>query len=223
MKRSLVRLATVCALALGATTLTGCLAASIPDTVPSPPPSRSVPAPEPSSGDDGTSSGPAESLTFDAGAALPSSTHLEWGDSMGFSDDYSVASPDDGAGNWSYTHVATGCTASFWQGTLASYDLSQGDSLVSDQILGQDFGETASEITPYASDIDVPQLGSGTVEMRAVSGSNDNASYVVIARGFAAVSSGLYFSLDCPTGQDAQSVFDEVRDDLSISLTPTAG
>jgi hypothetical protein len=56
-----------------------------------------------------------------------------------------------------------------------------------------------------------------------VSGSNDNASYVVIARGFAAVSSGLYFSLDCPTGQDAQSVFDEVRDDLSISLTPTAG
>jgi hypothetical protein len=112
-----------------------------------------VPAPEPSSGDDGTSSGPAESLAFDAGAALPSSTHVEWGDSMGFSDDYSVASPDDGAGNRSYTHVATGARESGRDARLLRL---AGATLSSDQILGQDFGETASEITPYASDIDVP-------------------------------------------------------------------
>ena len=193
--------------------LTGCLSAMIPDAV-----ATSTAAPTPDQTGDGSWAG--TDLTFDAGALLASGTYIEWADGMIASDDYAVDSPDDGNGGWSYTHLATQCIASFWQGTITDFDLTGGDEYLSDQVLAQDFGEQAADITPYAGDVQLALLSGADVDMRVVTGADDTTSYVVVARGFAALGVALYFSLDCPAGQDAETVFGEVSDDVSVSVTP---
>lgn len=198
---------------------TGCLAAQIPTSAP-PPTATSSPVPVPSEGP-GWVGG---DLTYAAGSDLDPATYIEWADGMAMSDAYEVDSPDDGNGHWSHTHIATGCVASFWQGTLADYDLTGGDQSLSDQVLAHDFQEETAKISAAAGDVDIAITSGSVVQMRAVTGQNEQGTtYVVLARGFSTLSAALYFSLDCPTGQDAVDVFDEVRNDFSVYITPAAG
>lgn len=221
MTRTSTRLLAAAAIGASALGLAGCLSAMIPDA-PSTPTSSAAPEPTKSTGGaegaDGSWSG--GDLGFADGTRLASGTYIEWADGMAASDDYAVASPDDGNGNWSYTHVATQCVASFWQGRVSDFDLTAGDENLSDQVLAHDFGQEVSALTPYASDVQLALLGGSGVDMRAVSGSDETTSYVVVARGFAALGVALYLSLDCPTGQDAETVFSDVRDDVSVSVSP---
>lgn len=157
---------------------------------------------------------PVTDLDFDPDPRLDSTWLAEWSNGMMADDGYTLTAPDDGNGSWTYRHEASQCGLRFWQGSLTGFDTSKGDQSLSDQVLANVFGAAEADVTPHAQTVALPTLGGGgTASARAVPGSgSDGAVYLVVARGFGAMSSGLTLTIDCPGEVDPTVVYDEVSE-----------
>jgi hypothetical protein len=184
---------------LAATALTGC---SVVDMIaggqqesPTASPSRS-----PSASGDASAGG----ITFEAGADLDPSWGAQWGDPFIGSADFTVYSPDDGKGSWSYQENATGCIIGYWQGAVDGLDASAGDSALSDKLLAIQFDAEVSDVASYAGDTVSFSSFAGPIAARSVAGADKESgqTYIVAARAFGALGAGLVATLDCPEGLD---------------------
>jgi hypothetical protein len=154
------------------------------------------------------SASPLAALTFDDGDRLDPAQQVSWVDPFAGADGYTVLTENDGDGSWSYTSDDTGCVIGYYEGTLKDLDASAGDSALSDELLAAQFGSTAEDIAGFAKDGVAPfRTPTQLVETRGVAGT-DSASgttYIVAARGFAALGTGFVASLECPAEMDVAS------------------
>lgn len=217
----LPRLAAVTAVAAFALLpLSGCVYAQIPAAAPgaAEPSATSSPseAPDAGSGELPTT------LTFADGTDLPSTAYIEWGDGLLSDDAWKVASPDDGQGNWSYAKVDDSCTVHFWQGRLGADIVVPGDdAATSDALMATFLGGSPADITPNATtgSFSYQTSGNDDVETRQVVGEGEGRTWIMSARGFSALSVGLYAIADCAAG-DPADVLAEVNDLNAIIVTP---
>ncbi|WEK61221.1 MAG: hypothetical protein P0Y60_00235 [Candidatus Microbacterium colombiense] len=217
--RPLLRLAATALVAVAVIPLSGCLYAQIPADPPAaeePTPTESdAPIDEP----DGTL--PTE-LTFAAGAELPGTAYIEWGDGFMTADGWETVSPDDGNGGWIYGTVDGTCTAQFWQGLTSDVPVVAGDdSASSDAILAALLDSTTAEVTPLATtgEFSYQVGGTGGVENRQVSGAEADRTWIIATRAFTATGVGLYVIIDCTNG-DADAVLAEVVENNAVVVTP---
>lgn len=212
----LVRLAAVSVIALAVLPLSGCLYAQIPANTPDgdgPDPAPTASPTEQASGD------LPSSLTFAAGADLPATAYIEWGDGLVVDDGWKIVKPDDGNGGWTYGTVDDTCTAQFWQGLISDVPTVAGDdSVSSDAMLAVILGEAdAAAITPLSTTGAFSyQIGGNTdVENRQVEGEAGERKWTMAARAFTATGVGLYVIVDC-TGGDIDATMAEVIDKNAI-------
>jgi hypothetical protein len=214
-----LRRAAAATIAVGAAlTLSGCLYAQIPETAPSPRPTAQAPqteAPveEPAQG---------STLTFAEGQDLSSTAYIEWGDGLLADDAWTVVSPDDGNGGWTYGTVDGTCTAQFWQGLISDVPVVSGDDATSsDAILAVLLQAATADITPVANTGEFSYLvgGTGGVENRWVAGEDDDGSWIMAARAFTKTGVGLYVVVDC-TGADPSAALDLVNEANAVVVTP---
>lgn len=168
-----------------------------------------------------------DNLSFEAGADLDQRFMPQWGDSMLADEGFAVASPDNGNGGWSYTHLASKCTVAFWQGNVGDLPPVEDDRALSDEVLAYYFDDTAESVTPYAVDDSLPLHidRSGEFEVRTVRGarSESGEEYLVSARGIAGLKAGYLLSVTCAPGQDPKVARDQFRDThLSLIVLPKA-
>lgn len=144
-------------------------------------------------------------LSFAAGAELDAALRPQWSDPFVADKAFTVSSPDDGKGSWSYVDTRTQCIVGFWQGTLTGLAPATDDSALSDELLALRFKASAADVAKYADErISFSSLDRGAVAARSVAGA-DSASgqtYIVAARAFAVPGAGLVASLDCPAKVD---------------------
>jgi len=212
----LVRLAAVSVIALAVLPLSGCLYAQIPANTPDgdgPDPAPTASPTEQASGD------LPSSLTFAAGADLPATAYIEWGDGLVVDDGWKIVKPDDGNGGWTYGTVDDTCTAQFWQGLISDVPTVAGDdSVSSDAMLAVILGEAdAAAITPLSTTGAFSyQIGGNTdVENRQVEGEAGERKWTMAARAFTATGVGLYVIVDC-MGGDIDATMAEVIDKNAI-------
>lgn len=212
----LVRLAAASVVALAVLPLSGCLYAQIPVNTPDgdgPDPAPTTSPTEQSSGDL-----PA-SLTFAAGADLPATAYIQWGDGFVVDDGWKIVKPDDGNGGWTYGTIDDTCTAQFWQGLIPDVPTVAGDdSVSSDAMLAVILGEAdAAAITPLSTTGAFSyQIGGNTdVENRQVEGEAGERRWSMAARAFTATGVGLYVIVDC-TGGDIDATMAEVIDKNAV-------
>ncbi|WP_120494447.1 hypothetical protein [Microbacterium phyllosphaerae] len=212
----LVRLAAASVVALAVLPLSGCLYAQIPVNTPD----GDGPAPAPTTSPTEQSSGdlPA-SLTFAAGADLPATAYIQWGDGFVVDDGWKIVKPDDGNGGWTYGTIDDTCTAQFWQGLIPDVPTVAGDdSVSSDAMLAVILGEAdAAAITPLSTTGAFSyQIGGNTdVENRQVEGEAGERRWSMAARAFTATGVGLYVIVDC-TGGDIDATMAEVIDKNAV-------
>ena len=154
-------------------------------------------------------------LGFDAGAALDPSWQAQWGDPFIGSTDFTVHTPDDGDGSWAYREEASGCVLGYWQGRLDGFDAAAGDQAASDELLAMQFDADVDEIAVYVGD-DISYVSfDGPIAARSVAGADRDAgvTYIVSARAFATIASGLVATLDCPDGVDVYAKWVELAAD----------
>lgn len=212
----LVRLAAASVVALAVLPLSGCLYAQIPVNTPDgdgPDPAPTASPTEQASGD------LPSSLTFAAGADLPASAYIEWGDGFVVDDGWKIVKPDDGNGGWTYGTIDDTCTAQFWQGLIPDVPTVAGDdSVSSDAMLAVILGEAdAAAITPLATTgaFSYQIGGNADVENRQVEGEAGDRRWSMAARAFTATGVGLYVIVDC-TGGDIDATMAEVIDKNAV-------
>lgn len=224
----LLRLTAAAVVALAVLPLSGCLYAQIPAAVPDgdgPAPTAS-PSDEPShENTDEPSDEPSglpATLTFTDGIALPASAYIEWGDGLIADDGWTVVSPDDGNGGWTYGTVDGTCTAQFWQGLIPDVPTVAGDdSASSDAMLAVILGEadTAAVTAAATTSAFSYQVGGNTdVEARQLVGDTGDRQWIMAARAFTATGVGLYVVVDC-TGGDIGAVMAEVVDENAVVVS----
>ncbi|WP_349723569.1 hypothetical protein [Microbacterium sp. KR10-403] len=190
---------------LGAVALSGCSVIAADDPTPTP---ASTPSPS-------ATITLADDFPFDAASGLDSSSTIQWADTMGGADGFTVASADDGNGRWSYQQTSSQCIIGFWQTKVDDLDLTQDERTLSDTMLAQEYGTSdVASVTKYAYDDALPtqSSGNGTVRVRSVVSTNskNGASSIVSARVFRSVKVGLLTSVDCPDGFSAAQVRDQL-------------
>lgn len=211
--RAIARLLTASALLAAGALLSGCIAASIPDKSvarPTPIETSSAPAtPTPTSSPTSTPK-PSATLTFADGARLPKSTYIEWGDGLAFDKGWSVNSPDDGNGNWSYINTDRSCTASFWQGRIID-SASADDRAASDVVLATFLKADVSQLAGKAGNSTFPYMTPGNTgaDMRQLRGKESWGTWVLGARAFLATQTAMYIIVDCKN-ENAETVAKEV-------------
>ena len=215
------RLAAATVVAVALLPLSGCVYAQIPTDVPAAEPSASSEPSETPSDEPSTSS---ETLTFAEGLDLTSSSFVQWGDGLMVDDEWKVASPDDGNGNWSYSTLDDSCTVHFWQGTLGSGIAVPGDdSATTDALIAAILGGAPADVTPNAKNGELSyQLGgSGGVDARQVIGEETGRTWIMTARGFSQVGAGLYMIADCTgTQADVEAIIDQVNAKSAVIVVP---
>lgn len=231
MQRSTRSSVGVLALALCAALLSGCAApGSVADATPTPRQSSAKPSP---STPTPTSSAPSppEDLSFEAGAGLADGDwEMGWGDNFADNPGFTVLSPDDGKGSYSYTDAETQCRLFLYQGEVTDLDLAQDDRTISDDFLatvltGTVEGATREDVAAHAYDDLVGQYpGPGTASTRTIWGkSSDGGSWLHSARMFGALGAGVYVGITCPAGQDASAELAKlVQNHLALLVTPSA-
>lgn len=214
----LPRLTAAAVVAVSLLSLTGCLYAQIPGADPNgdAPSPTATPSEQPSDDPAEESSGALPTaLSFADGADLPAAAYIEWGDGLIADSGWTIASPDDGNGGWSYGTVDGTCTAQFWQGLISDVPTVPGDDAASSDamlavILGEaDIAAVAAAATTSAFSYQVG--GNSDVEARQIAGGADDRQWIMAARAFTATGVGLYVIVDC-TGADAAAVMAEVVD-----------
>jgi hypothetical protein len=162
-----------------------------------------------------------QDITFEDGASLTSSSFTQFSDPFLADSDWTVATPDDGNGVWSYNDPSGLCTVEFHQSALESNLVVAGDdSATTDAVLAAVLGATPTDLSSRLSD-DTFAAGysndGSIVDTRMLSVTNaDGTSAIFAGRAFAAVPSALYISVACGAGGDAQGVYDEVKTTASI-------
>jgi hypothetical protein len=161
-------------------------------------------------------------LTFEAGADLDPGTLAQFADPFVADSEWTVASADDGNGNWSYLDPSGLCTAFFHQGALSSA------TVVAD---GDDRATTSSFLADVLA-VDLPTIdenasdstisynfeGAGTVDTLLVQGTDDDGSIWKLAgRAFGELGSGLYIDVTCDAGGDLEGVYDTVTTKAAIT------
>jgi hypothetical protein len=156
---------------------------------------------------------PAE-LSFEAGSVLSEGVwETGWAEILGNTAGFSVESPDDGNGSFSYVDDTTGCRISFYQGTVTDLDLTQDDRALSDDFLATMMnvatggGVTREDVAANAyDDVAGRYPDSGTVSTRTIwlTGS-EGETLLSSTRMFAALGGGVYIGILCPAGQSAQT------------------
>ncbi|MGJ0389775.1 hypothetical protein [Microbacterium sp. CGR1] len=212
----LVRLAAASVVALAVLPLSGCLYAQIPVNTPDgdgPDPAPTASPTEQPSGD------LPSSLTFAAGADLPTTAYIQWGDGFVVDDGWKIVKPDDGNGGWTYGTIDDTCTAQFWQGLIPDVPTVAGDdSVSSDAMLAVILGEAdAAAITPLSTTgaFSYQIGGNADVENRQVEGEAGERKWSMAARAFTATGVGLYVIVDC-TGGDIDATMAEVIDKNAV-------
>jgi hypothetical protein len=165
-----------------------------------------------------------DDFSFEGGAELSPDLIVQWTDGFGDDDRFSVESPDDGNGGWSYRDEQTQCVIRFWQGALTDMERSAGDREASDAFLAGLLGVPVDQVRSEGRDDSfLDFLTTLPVEMRTVSGATeDGGSWVDSARAFTALGSVVYVSVECPAGQSAADVRQELVDGYyaMVAVTP---
>ena len=156
-----------------------------------------------------TSPGPSASsteagLSFAAGASLDPSWRAQWADPFTALPGFSIAQADAGDGSWAYRQDATGCVLGYWQGAVQGLDPAGGDRDASDQLLALQFDGDVADVADFIGDDVAFDSFTGPVQARSVAGADDQAAvtYIVAARAFATLGSGLVATLRCPASID---------------------
>lgn len=171
---------------------------------------------------------PPSELTFEAGADLdPARWSVQWGDSFVTDEGFSVLSPDDGNGSWSYLDGANQCEVLFYQGGMADLDMSQDDRTLTDDFLatvlaGTVTGSTRADVDEHAFDHDLKGLGVESVTFRAIWGSGaEGGTWLHAGRMLALHEAALYVGIQCPAGYEADEEFAKLTDShLSVVVGP---
>lgn len=213
-----VRLAAAAVVAIAAFPLSGCLAGAIP---PEPQVNDTpISTPEPPTAEEPTEQDGSlpTTLSFEDGALLPATAHVEWGDGLMADDGWQVTTADDGNGGWAYGTVDDTCAAQFWQGLASDVPTTPGDDRASsDAILGVLLQSDAASVAPHAVDgAFTYQLGGEReVAFRQLTGEQGGHDWIMSARAFTATDAALYVIVDC-AGGDANAVLDEVIEKNAI-------
>lgn len=221
----------VIALALCSVLLAGCASptSAAPEEPRTPSPSKTRdPEPTPSASSEATL--PTD-LSFEAGEVLDDGDwEVGWGDNFADSPGFTVATPDDGNGSYSYTDTATQCTMFFYQGMIDDIDMTQDDRTISYDFLatvltGTVAGATREDVAAHAFDDVVAQYpGPGTASVRTIWGTaTDGGTWLHTARMFGALGGGVYVGITCPAGQDASAQFAKLaQNHLVLMVSPSA-
>jgi hypothetical protein len=193
--------------------LSGC-APPVSESIDDSPTPRAAPASPSATSGDPTVIGPPEDLTFEAGDDLAvDSVRVEWTDPFATDAEFSVRSPDDGNGSWSYTDDTNRCAVSFYQGSLTDFVEGSGDRASTIDALGSilessDARLTAATVEQYGEAYDLRQSPKdGTVEFWGISAvDTDESGHVSSARYFTRLDRIQLMNIQCPPGT---SVFDE--------------
>ena len=189
---------------------------------------KSPPAPDPTSTAVTVSTAPSD-LSFEAGSALDGGDwNMGWGDAFPSDPTFSVLSPDDGHGSYSYTDGANQCRLFFYQGSVTDIDMTKDDRTISDEFLvtmltGTVTGATVEDVAAHAYDDTVLQHpGPGTAATRTIWGTaQDGSTWLHSARMFGALGAGVYVGITCPAGQDAQGELRKLTDQyIRLIVTP---
>lgn len=185
---------------------------------PSPAPSVSVPSPDDQTVD----------LSFAGGPDLPLTVErIEWTDPFVADTRFTVDSPDDGNGGWSYLDTQTQCVISFYQGSISDFDKTSDDLETTDALMLVING-SIEEVTPeiiaqYSEDTLIPVWGTDSgIDARRFGGTGaDGSSWVDAVRYFSALDLALYTSISCPAGGvNAYDEYDELLvDHLAAAVT----
>lgn len=172
-------------------------------------------------------------LTFEAGDDLEAgSIAAEWIDPFATDPEFSLLSPDDGNGSWSYTDDTNGCTIVFYQGTLKDFAAEDSDrastiSAIAGIAQGRDAEVTPEVVETYGDDFPIDQTQEGgTASLWGLGAElTDGSSWADSARFFNAIQSIYYFAIDCPSGTNAYDEHDRVvgPKGLALHVTETAG
>ncbi|SMQ71436.1 protein of unknown function [Agreia sp. VKM Ac-1783] len=164
-----------------------------------------------------------DDLTFEGGNDLTAGTVAQFSDPFIIDSDWTVVSPDDGQGNWSYLDPSGLCTVSFHQGSMGGeVAVTTGD----DRATTQDFlavvlKTDASTIAGKASDSTISYNFEdlGTVDTLLMQGTDDDGSnWKLAGRAFGELDSGLYVDVTCKAGGDLDSVYDTVTTKAAITV-----
>ena len=166
-------------------------------------------------------------LTFDAGDALePESIFAEWVDPFATDAEFSILSPDDGNGRWSYTDVTNGCTVAFYQGSLTDLSISGGDRTSTIDALAaisraNDPELTSELVEEYGVEFSLSQAQEdGIVSLWGLGAElSDGSSWVNSARFFTAHGQVYFVSIYCPPGVTAYQELERVIGPVGLQLS----
>ena len=219
MKRNCKPISAAVIAIVAAMTLSGCIQLS--DFLPG---NGSGSSPEPGGNSTPSADPPAGTITdlsFEAGELLSDGARPELGDPF-FTDDYwSLTSPDDGNGHWSYTGNDSLCTLGFTQQLLdSSLTVDGDDRATTDNYLAYVIGVTPEVIAIGAIDGAVTYGLTGSPERaqtRVISGAFDDGNHWVIsARGFNHAAVGMHLQVVCAPGSDYVSISNDAFGRISI-------
>jgi hypothetical protein len=162
-----------------------------------------------------------EDVTFSDGTSLTSSDLAQFTDPFIADSSWTVKSPDDGNGNWSYTDPSGLCSVQFHQGAIESaLVVANDDRATTDAMLAALLSSTPADLSSYLTDdtFAAGYSGDGSiVDTRSISSTDpDGSSTLFAGRAFAGIPAGLYVVIDCASGGDIDSVYDEVKTSASI-------
>jgi hypothetical protein len=174
-------------------------------------------------------------VSFEDGATLKAGEwDTAWLELLQGDPGFTVKSPDDGNGSFSYTDSATQCQIYFYQGSVTDLDMSQDDRTISDDFLATVLtetveGATREDVSAHAFDDAVGHFSEsdaewGAVDTRTIWGtSSDGGTWLHSARMFGALGAGVYVGITCPAGQDASVELEKlVNSYLAIVVSPRA-
>jgi hypothetical protein len=160
-------------------------------------------------------------MTFADGTSLTSSDLVQFTDPFLTDSSWTVKSPDDGNGNWSYTDPSGLCSVQFHQGAIeSSLVVPNDDRATTDAMLASLLSSTPAQLSSSLADdtFAAGYSGDGSiVDTRSlISTETDGSGKVFAGRAFAGVPAGLYVVIDCAAGGDLDSVYDEVKTSASM-------
>lgn len=162
-------------------------------------------------------------LTFEAGNDLGAGTVAQFADPFIMDSTWTVASPDDGNGNWSYLDPSGLCTVSFHQGALSTATVTTDgdDRSTTASFLGDLLSTDQQTIEDKASGSSISYNfeGAGTVDTLLLQGTDDDGSnWKLAGRAFGVLGTGLYVDVTCKSGGDLDSVYDTVTTKAAITV-----
>lgn len=172
---------------------------------------------------DPSTAGVGDDLSFEAGNDLTAGTVAQFSDPFVVDSDWTVVSPDDGQGNWSYLDPSGLCTVSFHQGGMGGeVAVTTGDDRATTQdflavVLKTDASTIAGKATDSTISYNFEDLG--TVDTLLMQGTDDDGSnWKLAGRAFGELDSGLYVDVTCKPGGDLDSVYDTVTTKAAITV-----